>query len=111
MTGKNSALGDAAAWFDAILAGPLVIALCSIAIAVLGLAMFAGRIDVRRGAMVIAGCFVVLGSSTIAHGLIDRSTTSSALAGPLIAQPPPHEMQRQNNRKVDDPYAGASLAH
>ena len=111
MTVNGTPLRDATAWFDAVLAGPLVLAICAIAIAVMGLAMFAGRFDVRRGATVILGCFVILGASTIANGLVGRSTTSTAAADTPIATTPQPQMPQRNDRKVDDPYAGASLAH
>ena len=111
MTVNGTSLRDATGWFDVVLAGPLVLALCSIAIAVMGLAMFAGRFEVRRGATVILGCFIILGASTIANGLVGRSTTSAAVADTPIATTPQPQMPQRNDRKVDDPYAGASLAH
>ena len=111
MTVNGTSLRDATAWFDVVLAGPLVPAICSIAIAVMGLAMFAGRFNVRRGATVILGCFVVLGASSIAIGLVGRQPASTAAADASIANPPQPQMPQRNDRKVDDPYAGASLAH
>lgn len=109
MTSNTSSLSDGVAWFDALLAGQLIFAICSIAIASLGLAMFGGRLKLQRGVTAILACFIVLGASTIAKGLVDRPPLSAALVErPLV--PPLPEMQRQNDRKVDDPYARASLA-
>ena len=110
MTDNGTSLRDATAWLDTVLAGPLVLAICSIAIAVLGLAMFAGRFDVRRGAAVILGCFVVLGASSTGSGLVGRQSASTAAADASIANPPQPQMPQRKDRKVDDPYAGASLA-
>ena len=113
MTVKGTSLRDATAWFDVVLAGPLALTICSIAIAiaVLGLAMFAGRFEIRRGATVILGCFVVLGASSIASGLVGRPAASTVAADASIANPPQSQMPQRNDRKVDDPYAGASLAN
>jgi len=111
MTGSGGPLGGSIAWLDAILAGSLVVVICSIAIAALGLAMFAGRFDVRRGATAIVGCFIVLSASTISNGLVGRSITAAVVAEPTVASLPPPETPRRDERKTEDPYAGASLAH
>lgn len=111
MNGQGSSLRDATAWIDIVLTGPLVLAICSIAIAVLGLAMFAGRFEIRRGAAIILGCFIVFGASTIASGLVGRPAAPTAAAQAAIATAPQPPMPRRNDRKVDDPYAGASLVH
>lgn len=110
MTG-NSSLSEASTWLETVLAGPLVIAICSIAIAVMGVSMFAGRFGLRRGVIVIFGCFVVLGASTIANALVNLPTTSAAIAEASTPPPPRLELPSKNDRKADDPYAGASLAH
>lgn len=111
MIAQGNSLRDATMWFDTVLAGPLVLAICSIAIAVLGLAMLSGRFETRRGAAIILGCFLILGASTIANGLVGRSTASTAAAEASIAITPQPQLPRRNDRKVDDPYAGASLVH
>ena len=111
MNVNSSSLGQAAEWFDAVLAGLLVIAICTIALAALGLALFAGRLDIRRGAAVIIGCFLVLGASNIANGLIGSSTGLAAVPEFPLAPRAPLQIPPRKDRNVDDPYAGASLAH
>lgn len=111
MIGNRSSLGHAAAGVDAIIAGPLVLAICSIAIAALGLAMFAGKLDIRRGATAIVGCFIVLGASTIANGMMGHPITAAVVAEPALAPLPQPQSPRRDDRKAEDPYAGASLAH
>lgn len=110
MTGDGGAFHGARAWLDSLFAGPLMIAVCSIAIAVLGVTMLTGRFEIRRGARVVLGCFAVLGASTIAGGLVQRSFTSVAAVGAPVSPPTPAEMPPKKSRQTDDPYAGASLS-
>jgi type IV secretory pathway VirB2 component (pilin) len=46
------------------------VSLCVIAMAVPGMLMLTGRLPLRRGAQVILGCFLLLGSTTLADGLL-----------------------------------------
>lgn len=110
MTGDGSALRGATAWLNSLLADSLMITICSIAIAVLGVAMLTGRFEVRRGASLVVGCFVVLGASTIAAGLVGRSSTLVAAFEAPITPSPPATLPQKRSRQTDDPYAGASLA-
>ena len=40
-----------------------------IAVAIVGYMMLTGRIDWRRGAIVILGCFILFGAATIVAGI------------------------------------------
>jgi hypothetical protein len=53
-----------------------------VSVAAVGLMMLSGRIDVRRGATVILGCFIVFGAASLAGGI--RSTLG---AEPVYAAP------------------------
>ena len=110
MTGDGGALRGLAAWLDSLLAGSLMITICSIAIAVLGVAMLTGRFEIRRGARVILGCFVVLGASAIAAGLVGQPATSVTAFEAPLTPPAPAALPPKKSRMTDDPYAGASLA-
>jgi type IV secretion system protein VirB2 len=59
----------AAGWVQGTLMGNVATTLAVIAIGATGLGMLSGRIDWRRGATVILGCFVVFGAATIVAGI------------------------------------------
>jgi type IV secretory pathway VirB2 component (pilin) len=100
----------AGAWTQGVLGGSLATSLCVIAIAVFGLLLLAGRLQVRRGLEVVLGCFLLLGAGSLAAQLQQLDATfvrGSPFAGERIivaptatAPPPPANY---------DPYAGASL--
>jgi type IV secretory pathway VirB2 component (pilin) len=108
MTTQSTALADAAQWVAAVATGSVATGVATIAVAAVGFAMLAGRIDVRRGAGVILGCFIVFGAPTIAAsfvGLVNdgEGEQVAVAAAPLPAAPAPPPAQPH------DPYAGASL--
>jgi hypothetical protein len=99
--------------------------LAVIAVASVGFLMLSGRVDWRRGAQTILGCFIVFGASSIAVGLMgvaQSAAADSAQAGSLdfieSAAPPPSAPPAGRAQTVcwtcgasgnDDPYAGASV--
>ncbi len=66
--GSNVIL-NAATWLQGTLLGNVATALAVIAVGATGLLMLTGRIDWRRGATVILGCFVVFGAAAIVAGI------------------------------------------
>lgn len=66
--GSNVIL-SAVNWLQGTLLGNVATALAVIAVAATGLMMLTGRIDWRRGAVVIMGAFVVFGAATIVGGI------------------------------------------
>lgn len=63
-------------WLQGTLLGNVATALAVIAVGATGLMMLTGRIDWRRGAVVILGCFIVFGAAAIVAGI--RSVASGA---------------------------------
>lgn len=63
-------------WLQGTLLGNVATALAVIAVGATGLMMLTGRIDWRRGAVVILGCFIVFGSAAIVAGI--RSVAAGA---------------------------------
>lgn len=97
-------------WVQELLVGPLAVSVAVIAVASIGFIMLRGRIDLRRGASILIGCFIVFGASTIAAGiktlaspLYAHTSPSTAASPPLILAPPPPVSRDA------DPYAGAAL--
>ena len=66
---STNAIASAAIWLQSTLLGTIATTVAVIAVASVGFLMLAGRIDVRRGAQVVLGCFVIFGASTIANGI------------------------------------------
>ena len=107
----SSALVAAVQWVQGTLLGTAATSVAVISVAAVGLMMLSGRIDLRRGASVIIGCFILFGASSIAAGI--RSVADGGPAGvpaetyeawtpppqPPLAAPPP----------ASDPYAGAAV--
>ncbi|MBA3810768.1 MAG: TrbC/VIRB2 family protein [Caulobacteraceae bacterium] len=63
-------------WLQGTLLGNVATALAVIAVGATGLMMLTGRIDWRRGAVVILGCFIVFGAAAIVAGI--RTVASGA---------------------------------
>ena len=73
--GSNVIL-TAVSWLQGTLLGNVATALAVIAVGATGLLMLTGRIDWRRGATVILGCFIVFGAAAIVAGI--RSVSAGA---------------------------------
>ncbi|MBU0832070.1 MAG: TrbC/VirB2 family protein [Alphaproteobacteria bacterium] len=110
----DSVLLAAVRWLEHTLLGTLATTVAIIAVAALGFMMLAGRVDYRRGATVILGCFILFGASTIAAGI---QSAQSAISGrdlsaeSEVAQidPPPPPVAVPPQLPSYDPYAGASV--
>jgi len=63
-------------WVQGTLLGNVATAVAVIAVGATGLMMLTGRVDWRRGAMVILGCFIVFGAAAIVAGI--RSVAAGA---------------------------------
>lgn len=70
----SSVILTAVNWIQGTLLGNVATAIAVIAVGATGLMMLMGRIDWRRGATVIIGCFVVFGAAAIVAGI--RSISS-----------------------------------
>jgi len=108
----SSVVVAAVMWLQGTLLGTIATTVAIVAIASVGLMMLAGRVNIRHGLTVIAGCFILFGASTIVAGI--QSSLAGADRGarpatpesppPMVAGPPPPPPPANN-----DPYAGASV--
>jgi type IV secretion system protein VirB2 len=71
--GSNVIL-NAVTWLQGTLLGNVATALAVIAVGATGLLMLTGRIDWRRGATVILGCFILFGAGAIVAGIRSVAT-------------------------------------
>jgi type IV secretory pathway VirB2 component (pilin) len=105
----------AVTWIEQAVLGSVATSIAVIAVAVVGLMMLRGRLEVRRGVTVILGCFVLFGAPVLAAGI--RGIADNVLpASPIVsASPsvPPAPIARTPSPipspQPYDPYAGASL--
>ncbi len=70
----SSVILNAVNWLQGTLLGNVATALAVIAVGATGLMMLTGRIDWRRGAAVIIGCFIIFGAATIVAGIRSVAT-------------------------------------
>jgi type IV secretory pathway VirB2 component (pilin) len=109
-----SVFSAAVQWLQGTLLGTLATAVAVIAVASVGFLLLTGRIDVRRGAQVVIGCFIVFGASSIAAGIVGLTEDNRAPAVMPAPPPPPQiapPLVSPATRKPPpfDPYAGAAL--
>ena len=111
-TNALTAPGD---WLQGALLGMIATAVAIIAVASIGIMMLTGRIDFRRAAQAIFGCFIIFGASTIASGILRavEGDVPGANAAPVVPPAPPALPQPQAagppSAAPFDPYAGAGL--
>ena len=111
----DNVLAAAVQWLQATLLGTIATATAVIAVASIGLLLLSGRIDMRRGAEVILGCFVLFGASMIAGGIVRITDYGEQGAAPTTAaSPPPPPLYlppaaTPPKAMPYDPYAGAAL--
>lgn len=106
--GQEDALGAAAGWLTSLVTGGLALTICLMAVALLGLLMFSGRLPVRAGLRTILGCFVLLGAPIIASAFLQFAERNAGSEG----QTPPAMISSERAplpQSTYDPYAGASL--
>ena len=60
---------SAVQWLQGTLLGTVATVIAVIAVACVGLMMLTGRIDWRRGAVVVLGCFILFGAVSIVAGI------------------------------------------
>jgi type IV secretion system protein VirB2 len=106
---RHNVLDSAVLWLQGALSGQVATAIGVIAVASFGIALFFGRIELRRAVQLIVGCFLIFGASAIARGFIGATHGESggqvdALSQTVAAAPQPTAA----NPSLD-PYPGASL--
>lgn len=100
-------------WLQGTLLGTLAISVAVVAVASVGLLLLSGRIDMRRAAQVIFGCFILFGASSIAAGIMrgvgSEEGESAAVAAPPQAPLPGPAATMPAAAPPYDPYAGAAV--
>ena len=110
----SSVLVAAISWLQDVLLGTVATSIAVIAIAAIGFGMLTGRVNIRHGATVILGCFILFGASTIVNGLRYAASGVGDYDPPPVVvaappPPPPPHVQPSKTPAPYDPYAGASV--
>lgn len=108
----DSVILPAAQWVEGVFLGNIATAIAIIAVASIGFAMLAGRINIRRGGIILLGCFILFGASTIADGLRRAAQSPETLYSEATPVAPPVFVRPTRTDAADpgyDPYAGASV--
>jgi type IV secretory pathway VirB2 component (pilin) len=105
----TSPLVAAVQWLEGTVLGTIALTVAILAVASVGFMMLTGRVNLRHGATVIMGCFILFGAPGIVAGMqsaMRGADVSEQLAA--VPEPPPVVIPAQA-RAPSDPYAGASL--
>jgi type IV secretion system protein VirB2 len=73
----SGAIVGAVRWLQGTLLGTVATVVAVIAVAVVGLLMLTGRINWRHGVVVILGCFILFGATSIVAGIQSTATLAS----------------------------------
>ncbi|QMW22457.1 TrbC/VirB2 family protein [Sandaracinobacteroides saxicola] len=101
-----------ARWIEALLTGPFAVALGTISIALVGLAMLGGHVSVRRAGQVLLGCVLLFGAPQLARGLREAAGGDAVPPAPVPVSAGvtiPDKLPRRPDTPSADPYAGASV--
>lgn len=72
--------------------------------------MLTGRLNLRRGASIVLGCFIVFGSPVIVSGIVQTTSPAAALYSTNKIRSASIEAYRPMSQPQQaDPYAGAAL--
>lgn len=105
-------IGAAVQWLQGTILGSFATAVAIIAVASIGLLMLSGRVDWRRAASALIGCFILFGAPGIASALQGLAGPGGDFApravtpAPMLAPLPPKLSPKPSGY---DPYAGASV--
>ena len=95
--------------FEELLTGPVGTAIAVIAVGWFGLSLLGGRLSLRRGGLLVLGCFVLFGAPSIARGLLGLAGETRgpiAVSAPTAFDVPPPAVPTP---PAYDPYAGAAV--
>lgn len=108
--GCGTPMVESAHWIEGVMLGETALGICIIAVAFIGALMLTGRLPLRAGMRVVAGCFVLLSAPVIAAGFMGGEGEVIGPSAPPSPVAVPIESPWSDLAPADfDPYAGASL--
>lgn len=106
-TPAEGPIAAAMAWIEGTLLGEAAVALCVLAVAILGFSMLNGRLPVRQGARVVLGGFILLGAPSIASEF--AGSWGEHAAPTLVGEPRVVYQRAALPPATENPYTRASL--
>lgn len=108
---EASVLVTAIQWLEGTLLGTIATSVAIVAVAGMGMMMLSGRLPVRRGIIVVIGCFILFGASSIAAGLesLARRGDAPEPAPPAVSAEASSLSRPPGPPPGYDPYAGAAV--
>ncbi len=107
--GGDAPMMQSAQWIERVMLGEVALALCVIAVAVIGAVMLGGRLPVREGIRIVLGISMVLGAPVIAGGFAGGFGALAEILRPHLITDASENMRKDLPSADYDPYAGASL--
>lgn len=106
---EDSTLLTAISWIEGLLTGTLATMVAVIAVAALGFLLLQGRLVVRDGLRVLAGCFILFGASAIVSGI--RAVGDDGASRQIVMQDRgvTDPLQIPENTQRRDRYGAASI--
>ena len=107
----QSVLARTMLWVEDLAFGSIATAVAILTVAMVGVMLLTGRLDLRRGTTVILGCFILFGARSISLAFqADPVDPSVAMPATMIAGPVPSTVavSPQAFTRTYDPYAGAA---
>jgi len=108
----SGSIVTAVRWLEETLLGTIATTVAVISVASIGFMALSGRVDLRRAATIVLGCFILFGASSIVAGLESavRDQGSSGFASPLAQSADISPLPTLPQRPAGyDPYAGAAV--
>jgi type IV secretory pathway VirB2 component (pilin) len=109
MPATTNVFAAADQWLQGTLLGTVATTVAVIAVASVGFLLMSGRVDMRRAAQVILGCFILFGASSIAAGIMRVVGAGDAQAEVAPVSPPAPVYAAPAEAAPYDPYAGAAV--
>lgn len=108
----ESPIVDGVMWVQGVALGYTATAVAVTAVAAIGFLMLSGKLALRRGIAVVAGCFILFGANGLAMALLGLASQGAPPHYP--ANPEPSQSINQASSSLPsspayDPYAGAAV--
>lgn len=100
---------ESARWIEGVVLGEVALGVCVIGVALIGAMMLAGRLPIREGGRIVVGCFVLLGASVIATGMLELAASPFTPQQSVLQPSVRSTLRPELPRASYNPYAQASV--
>lgn len=108
----HNPIAEGVVWAQRVALGSVATTVAVVAVAVVGLLMLSGRLELRRGITVVLGCFMLFGADAMSSAIVGLTGADAAPTALDEAPPSPLPSNLQTPAlplTSYDPYAGASV--